>query len=76
MSKASDASSRRARRRHERSRSRKGTRASETGTAAPTPCRAAYHLTLAERWDDLFTTLTDFTYLEEKARRVAVVTPA
>jgi hypothetical protein len=33
-----------------------------------------YHLTRAERWDDLFATLTDFTYLEEKARRVAVVT--
>lgn len=35
-----------------------------------------YHLTLAERWDDLFATLTDFTYLEEKAKRVAVVTSA
>jgi NACHT domain- and WD repeat-containing protein len=32
-----------------------------------------FHLTGAERWDDLFATLTDFTYLEEKARRVAVV---
>lgn len=35
-----------------------------------------YHLTLAELWDDLFATLTDFTYLEEKARRVAVATGA
>jgi WD40 repeat protein len=35
-----------------------------------------YHLTGAERWDDLFATLTDFTYLEEKAKRVAVVTSA
>ena len=32
-----------------------------------------YHQTRAERWDELFTTLTDFTYLENKARRVAVV---
>lgn len=32
-----------------------------------------YHLTGAERWDDVFATLTDFTYLEEKAKRVAVV---
>jgi hypothetical protein len=32
-----------------------------------------YHLTGAERWDDVFATLTDFTYMEEKARRVAVV---
>jgi hypothetical protein len=35
-----------------------------------------FHLTRAERWDDLFATLTDFTYLEEKAKRVAVVTSA
>lgn len=35
-----------------------------------------YHLTRAERWDDLLATLTDFTYLEEKAKRVAVVTVA
>ena len=33
-----------------------------------------YHLTRAERWDDLFATLTDFTYLEQKAKRVAVAT--
>lgn len=32
------------------------------------------HLTRAERWDDVFVTLTDFTYLEQKARRIAVVT--
>ena len=32
-----------------------------------------FHLTRAERWDDVFATLTDFTYLEEKAKRVAVV---
>lgn len=32
-----------------------------------------FHLTGAERWDGVFATLTDFTYLEEKARRVAVV---
>jgi hypothetical protein len=32
-----------------------------------------YYLTHAERWDDLFTTLTDFTYLEAKAARVSVV---
>jgi hypothetical protein len=35
-----------------------------------------YHLTRAERWDDLLATLTDFTYLEQKAKRVAVVTSA
>ena len=35
-----------------------------------------YHLTRAERWDDLFATLTDFTYLEQTAKRVAVVTSA
>ncbi len=35
-----------------------------------------YHLTRAERWDDLSATLTDFTYLEQKAKRVAVVTSA
>ena len=33
-----------------------------------------YHLTRAGRWDDLLATLTDFTYLEAKASRVAVVT--
>ena len=33
-----------------------------------------YHLTQAERWDDLFAVLTDFTYLEAKAKRVAVTT--
>jgi hypothetical protein len=32
-----------------------------------------YHQTHAERWDELFATLTDFTYLEQKAKRVAVV---
>ena len=32
-----------------------------------------FHLIGAERWDDVFATLTDFTYLEDKARRVAVV---
>lgn len=31
-----------------------------------------YHLTMAERWEDLLATLTDFTYLEAKAKRVAV----
>jgi hypothetical protein len=31
-----------------------------------------YHQTRAERWDELFATLTDFTYLEQKAKRVAV----
>jgi hypothetical protein len=35
-----------------------------------------YHLTRAERWDELFATLTDFSYLEEKAGRVAVATGA
>ena len=35
-----------------------------------------YHLTLAERWEDLFATLTNFTYLEAKTKRVAVVTSA
>jgi hypothetical protein len=35
-----------------------------------------FHLTRAERWDDLFVTLTDFTYLKEKAKHVAVVTSA
>ena len=33
----------------------------------------SYHLTGAERWDDLFATLTDSAHLEEKAKRVAVV---
>ena len=33
-----------------------------------------YHQTQAGCWDDLLTTLTDFTYLEAKASRVAVVT--
>jgi len=33
-----------------------------------------YHQTRAGRWDDLLATLTDFTYLEAKASRVAVVT--
>ena len=32
-----------------------------------------YHQTRSERWDELFATLTDFTYLEQKAKRVAVV---
>ncbi len=32
-----------------------------------------YHLTRAERWDDLLATLTDFTFLEAKAERVAVI---
>jgi hypothetical protein len=31
-----------------------------------------YHQTRAERWDELFATLTDFTYLEQKAKRVGV----
>ena len=33
-----------------------------------------YHQTRAGRWDDQLATLTDFTYLEAKASRVAVVT--
>jgi WD40 repeat protein len=33
-----------------------------------------YHLTRAQRWDDLTAMLTDFIYLEQKATRVAVVT--
>lgn len=32
-----------------------------------------YHLTGGERWNDLYATLTDFTYLEAKAKRIAVV---
>ncbi len=32
-----------------------------------------YHLTGSERWDELVATLTDFTFLEEKAARAAVV---
>lgn len=32
-----------------------------------------FHLTRAERWDDLFELLTDFTYLDAKAARVAIV---
>lgn len=35
-----------------------------------------FHLTRAERWDDVFGILTDFTYLESKAQRVDIVTPA
>ena len=32
-----------------------------------------YHLTHAGRWDDLYETLTDFTFLEQKATRVGMV---
>ncbi len=31
-----------------------------------------YHLTWARRWDDVYETLTDFTFLEQKAQYVAV----
>ena len=31
-----------------------------------------YHLTQAGRWDDLYETLTDFTFLEQKAARVGI----
>lgn len=34
-----------------------------------------YHLTGAERWDDVFETLTDFRFLEHKAAEVGVVKP-
>ncbi len=33
-----------------------------------------YHLTKAERWEDLYAVLTNFRYLEEKAKRAAVMT--
>ena len=54
----------------------KGAGAREWKGSAHALAKLPYHLTRAERWVALFATLTDFTYLEEKAKLVAVVTRA
>ena len=54
----------------------KGAGAREWKGSAHALAKLPYHLTRAQRWDALFATLTDFTYLEEKAKRIAVVTRA
>ena len=68
------AAARRARGRDERLARGKDAGAREWNGSAHALAELPYHLTRAERWDDVFATLTDFTYLEEKAKRVAVVT--
>jgi len=34
-----------------------------------------YHLTMAQQWDDVYSALTDFTFLEKKSAKVAVDEP-